>query len=46
MNELPLWPPIAAIIFGLIGLAVVKYFSDRLDREDEEAARRKQSPAE
>ena len=46
MNQLPLWPPIAAIIFGLIGLAVLRYYSQRLDREEEEAARRKQGAAE
>lgn len=45
MNQLPIWPPIAAILFGLIGLAILKYMSNRLDREEEEA-RRKQHPAE
>lgn len=44
MNELPLWPPVAAIVFGVIALAVLKYMSRRLDREEE--ARRKQHPAE
>ena len=45
MTELPLWPPLAAIIFGVIGLAVLKYFSLRLDRADE-AARNRQHLAE
>ena len=46
MNQLPLWPPLAAIVFGLIMLAILRYYSKRLDREEEEAARRKQGAAE
>ena len=45
MNALPLWPPIAAIVFGLIGLAVLWFMKRRLDR-DEEEARRHRPPAE
>jgi hypothetical protein len=45
MSELPVWPPIAAIAFGLIALGVLKFMSWRLDRGDDEA-RRKQHPAE
>ena len=45
MNQLPLWPPIAAIVFGLIGYAILRYYSHKLDREEEEA-RRRRPPAE
>jgi hypothetical protein len=45
MNQLPLWPPLAAIAFGLIGYVILRYMSHRLDREEEEA-RRRRSPAE
>ena len=45
MNELPLWPPILVLVLGLIGYAVMRIWSYRLDRQ-EEAARRKQGPAE
>lgn len=46
MNELPWWPPFLALGFGLIGYAILRYYSKRLDREEEEAARRKQGAAE
>ena len=46
MNELPLWPPILVLVLGLIGYAVMRIWSYRLDRQEEEAARRKQGPAE
>lgn len=44
MNQLPLWPPILALVLALIGYAIMRIWSNRLDREDE--ARRKQHPAE
>ena len=44
MNQLPLWPPIAALVFAIVGYAVMRIWSNRLDREDE--ARRRQPPAE
>jgi hypothetical protein len=45
MKELPLWPPIAAVVFGVVGYVILWFMSRRLDREEEEA-RRKQHPAE
>jgi hypothetical protein len=44
MNELPLWPPILALALGLIGYAIMRYWSHRLDREEQEA-RRNRPPA-
>jgi hypothetical protein len=44
MSELPLWPPLAALAFVLVGYAVLWYLRRRLDRE-EEVARQKQHPA-
>ena len=46
MDQLPLWPPLAAIAFGLIMLVILRYYSKRLDREEEAAARRKEGAAE
>jgi hypothetical protein len=45
MNELPLWPPLAALAFALIGYLILRHMSRRLDREEEEA-RRHRPPAE
>ncbi len=45
MNQLPLWPPILALVLGLIGYAIMRIWSNRLDREEEEA-RQKRHPAE
>lgn len=45
MNQLPLWPPLAALAFGILGYAILRYMSYRLDREEEDA-RRKHHPAE
>jgi len=45
MNELPLWPPIAALAFAIIGYVIFRMWSQRLDHEEEEA-RRHQPPAE
>jgi hypothetical protein len=45
MRELPLWPPIAALVFAAVGYTIFWLWSKRLDR-DEEEARRKQHPAE
>jgi hypothetical protein len=45
MNQLPLWPPILALALALIAYAIMRIWSHRLDREDEQA-RRKQHPAE
>jgi hypothetical protein len=39
MNELPLWPPIAVLIFAAVGYAILRIWSYRLDREEEEARR-------
>jgi hypothetical protein len=46
MNELPMWPPIAALVFAIVSYVVMRIWSYRLDRQEEEAARRKQGPAE
>ena len=46
MNELPMWPPIAGLVFAVVGYGVMRIWSYRLDRQEEEAARRKQGPAE
>ncbi len=45
MNELPYWPLIAALVFAGVGYTVMRVWSRRLDREDEEA-RRNRPPAE
>jgi hypothetical protein len=45
MSQLPLWPPLAAIAFAVIGYAILRFFSNRLEREEQEA-RRQHSPAE
>ena len=45
MSELPIWPPVAALAFAAIGYAVLRFWSHRLDREDEEAQRHR-PPAE
>ncbi len=46
MNELPMWPLIVALVFAVVSYAVMRIWSYRLDRADEEAARRNQGPAE
>ncbi len=46
MNELPKWPLIVALVFAIVSYAVMRIWSYRLDREEEEAARRKPGPAE
>jgi hypothetical protein len=45
MNTLPWWPPILVLGLALIGYAVMRYWSYRLDR-DEDEARRNRPPAE
>ena len=45
MQELPLWPPTAALVFGLVGYAIMWLWSRGLDPE-EEAARLNHRPAE
>ena len=39
MNQLPLWPPILAVILAAIGYVFFWTWSKRLDREEEEARR-------
>jgi hypothetical protein len=46
MNQLPWWPPVLFLVLALIGYVVMRIWSYRLDRQEEEAARRKQGPAE
>ena len=45
MNELPLWPPILALVLGAVAYAIMWTWSRRLDREEEEA-RGRYPPAE
>ena len=43
MNQLPLWPPILALLLALIGYVIMWTWSRRLDREEEEARRNRPS---
>jgi membrane protein implicated in regulation of membrane protease activity len=45
MSELPWWPPVLFLLLALVGYAVMRAWSHRLDREDDEA-RRHRAPAE
>ena len=45
MRELPLWPPIAAVVFAAVGYAIFWFWGRRLDREEKEA-RQRHHPAE
>jgi hypothetical protein len=45
MHELPLWPPVVFVILAAIGYVVMRIWSYRLDREEEEM-RRNHPPAE
>jgi hypothetical protein len=46
MNQLPWWPPVLFLVLALIGYAIMRTWAKRIEREEEEAARRKQTPAE
>ncbi|WP_164879575.1 hypothetical protein [Afifella aestuarii] len=45
MSDLPLWPPIAAVVFGFVGLFVFWVWGRRLDRREAEL-RHRHGPAE
>jgi hypothetical protein len=45
MNQLPWWPPVLFLALALVGYAVMRVWSNRLDREEEEE-RRHRPPAE